>query len=157
MEPMMIPDLTTLQLTLMGDTDVLLRRDFSHPPHKVWRALTEPRLLSQWISSRDTVLRCEVDLRPGGSFRYEWPEFVFFGPILKVDAPHHMIHVEQFSAEPDYRVEVITDLVAQASGTRMTKVMRYATSAAREHAIKSGFTDNMETVYGRIEGLALTD
>jgi uncharacterized protein YndB with AHSA1/START domain len=64
----MIQDLTKLQLVLDGETDVVIRRDFTHPPARVWRALTEPALIRQWMAARDTMTRCEMDLRPGGRF-----------------------------------------------------------------------------------------
>ncbi len=85
------PNPTVLQLVLDGETEIVVRRDFTHPPARVWRALTEPDLIRKWMAARDDMTRCEVDLRPGGSFRYEWPEFFFSGPILEVVWPddHH--------------------------------------------------------------------
>ena len=77
-------DMSKLQLVLDGETDIIIRRDFTHPPARVWRALTEPALIQQWLGE---MKRCEMDLRPGGAFHYEWEEFSFSGPILAVDAP----------------------------------------------------------------------
>ncbi len=45
-------DLTKLQVALDGETDIIVRRDFTHPPARVWRALTEPALIRQWMGSR---------------------------------------------------------------------------------------------------------
>ncbi|MBL8907172.1 MAG: SRPBCC domain-containing protein [Rhizobiales bacterium] len=148
-------DPAKLQLALDGETDIIVRRDFTHPPGRVWRALTEPNLIRQWMSSQDDMTRCEVDLRPGGSFHYEWPEFFFSGPILAVDAPHHMVHVEQFSGDASYHVEITTDLAARGTGSRMTMVMRYANAAARAAAIEMGFTDGLDEVFGRLAALTI--
>ena len=150
-------DLTKLQLALDGETDIIVRRDFTHPPARVWRALTEPELIRQWMGSPDAMTRCEVDLRPGGSFHYEWPEFFFSGPILAVDAPHHMVHVEHFSGDTSYHVEITTDLVARGTGTRMTMVMRYANAEARAAAIEMGFTDGLDEVFGRLAALTIAE
>ena len=150
-------DLTKLQLVLDGETDIIVRRDFTHPPARVWRALTEPDLIRQWMGSPDTMTRCEVDLRPGGSFHYEWPEFSFSGPILAVDAPHHMVHVEHFSGDASYHVEITTDLVARGTGTRMSMVMRYANAEARAAAIEMGFTDGLDEVFGRLAALTIAE
>jgi uncharacterized protein YndB with AHSA1/START domain len=98
-----------------------------------------------------------VDLRPGGSFRYEWASFFFTGSILAVDAPHHMRHVEHFSEDPDYHVEVTIDLAELGSGTRMTILMRYADAVSRAGAIAAGFTDGMDEVYGRLASLLATE
>lgn len=151
------PDATILQLVLDGETDVIVRRDFTHPPARVWRALTEPELIPLWVSSQDSTLRCEMDVRPGGSFRYEWDEFTFFGPILEVDAPHHMTQVQHFSKDPSYRVEVTIELVARGTGTRMTHLMRYADADARASAIAAGFTDDLYEVFGRIEAVLIAE
>jgi uncharacterized protein YndB with AHSA1/START domain len=45
-------DLTKLQLVLDGETDICIRRDFTHPPARVWRGLTEPALIRQWMASK---------------------------------------------------------------------------------------------------------
>lgn len=143
-------DLTEAQTALDGETDVVIRRDFTHPPARVWRALTEPALIRQWMGSGD-MTRCEMDLRPGGSFHYAWDAFFFSGPILAVDAPHHMTHVEHFNGDTASGPTIITDLVARGTGTRMTQVMRYASSEARAAAVAAGFADGMGEVYERLE------
>ncbi len=152
-------DPTALHLVLDGDTDIIIRRDFSHPPALVWRGLTEPALIRKWMGIEDyPMVQCQMDLRPGGSFRFEWAgadgsSFFFHGPILTVDAPRHMTHAEHFSRDPSYRTDCTTDLVAQGSGTRMTLRMRYATAEARAAAIASGMTDGMEETYGKLEAV----
>jgi len=145
------PDLTRLQVGMDGDTDIIIRRDFTHPPGRVWRALTEPALIRQWMASRDAMTRCEMDLRPGGAFHFEWEEFFFSGPILAVDPPHHMTHVEYFNGDTASGATITTDLVARGTGTRMTQVMRYANTEARAAAIAIGMTDGLDEVYGKLE------
>lgn len=43
---------------------VLIERSFSHPPEKVWRALTESALLAQWLMKND------FDPAVGKSFQF---------------------------------------------------------------------------------------
>jgi len=155
-------DLSNVQVILDGDTDVIVRRDFSHPPAKVWRALTEPALIRQWMAVADfPMTRCEIDPRDGGSFHFEWagPDgngFFFSGPVLAVRPPHHMTHVEYFNGDKQMAATITTDLTAEGAGTRLTMVMSYADAAARETAIATGMTDGMDEVYARLEGLPLT-
>jgi uncharacterized protein YndB with AHSA1/START domain len=143
--------MTEAQLVLDGDTDVVIRRSFSHPPARVWRALTEPALIRQWLSPDLTA--CQIDARSGGSFRYDWPQFFFSGPILEADAPHRMVHVEHFNGDTTQGPTVTTTLTAEGTGTRMTVVMRYRDATARALAIEQGFTDGITEVYGRIQNL----
>ncbi len=141
--------MTEAQLALDGATDVVIRRRFSHPPEKLWRALTEPALIRQWLSP--DLTDCRMDARPGGSFRYDWPEFFFSGPVLQARPPHHMVHVEHFNGDKTEGPTVTTTLAAEGPGTRMTVVMRYRDAAARAAAIEQGFTDGINEVYARIE------
>jgi uncharacterized protein YndB with AHSA1/START domain len=68
---------------------VAIERDFAHPPHKLWRALTQPHLIREWLMDNDFapevghhfklrgewggVLDCEVLLiEPERSLSYTW-------------------------------------------------------------------------------------
>ncbi|WP_196257793.1 SRPBCC family protein [Pelagibacterium limicola] len=147
-------DLRQLQVTQDGTTDIIVRRSFAHPPARVWRAMTDPALIPMWMASKDAMTRCEIDLRPGGSFRYEFGSaFYFSGPILSVDAPHHMSFIEYFNGDTVSGTAVTTDLVAAGSGTRMTMVMRYASADARAAAIEVGMTDGFDEVYDKLEAV----
>ncbi len=50
--------------------DLELKREVAVAPHLVWRAWTEPALLTQWFTPAPwRTTHCEIDLRPGGQFR----------------------------------------------------------------------------------------
>jgi len=34
---------------------VTVARDFAHPPEKIWRALTQPHLIAEWLMANDFV------------------------------------------------------------------------------------------------------
>ncbi|HEX4533766.1 MAG TPA: SRPBCC domain-containing protein [Rhizomicrobium sp.] len=34
---------------------VIIERDFAHPPEKLWRALTRPHLIEEWLMKNDFV------------------------------------------------------------------------------------------------------
>ncbi|MDP3195009.1 SRPBCC domain-containing protein [Tabrizicola sp.] len=140
------------RLALDGDTDVVIRRSFSHKPPQVWRALTDPALLRRWLSP--DLIECQIDPRPGGSFRYAWPALFFSGPILEARPPERMVHVEHFNGDTKTGPTVTTTLWPAGPGTRMTVVMRYSDAQARATAIQQGFTDGIDQVYGRIEDLS---
>jgi uncharacterized protein YndB with AHSA1/START domain len=38
----------------MSDSrSVIVEREFPHPPEKIWRALTEPHLIEEWLMRND--------------------------------------------------------------------------------------------------------
>jgi uncharacterized protein YndB with AHSA1/START domain len=58
-------------VTLPTDTQILITREFDAPHHLVYRAWTTPELIKRWwAGDRGKVTLAEVDLRPGGSWRY---------------------------------------------------------------------------------------
>ena len=61
--------------------------DLAHPPEKVWRALTDPALLSEWLLP---VVGLQLEPGPAFTFRAQpvggWDGTVH-GRLLEVDAP----------------------------------------------------------------------
>ena len=68
---------------------VVIEREFAHPPDKLWRALTQPHLIEEWLMKNDFkpdvghrfnlsgdwggVLDCEVlEVEPNQSLSYTW-------------------------------------------------------------------------------------
>ena len=57
----------TAVLSTPTDTQILMTREFDAPVHLVWRAYTEPELVSKWWpGKRGTMQSCEIDFRVGG-------------------------------------------------------------------------------------------
>lgn len=68
---------------------VVIERELAHPPEKVWRALTEPHLVAEWLMDNDIAARvghrfnlrgtwggvmdCEMlEVEPHSSLSYTW-------------------------------------------------------------------------------------
>ena len=67
---------------------VVIERDFAHPPQKLWRALTQPHLIAEWLMKNDFVpaidhrftltgdwgsVDCRVlEIEPERSLAYSW-------------------------------------------------------------------------------------
>jgi uncharacterized protein YndB with AHSA1/START domain len=59
---------------LPGDDKIIVDCDFDEPPDKLWRALTEPRLVAAWLMEGD-IAECEVlAVEPGRLISYSWRE-----------------------------------------------------------------------------------
>jgi uncharacterized protein YndB with AHSA1/START domain len=53
------------------ERELLITRIFDAPQHLVFKAWTEPERLMRWWGPRGfTMTLCEMDLRPGGFFRF---------------------------------------------------------------------------------------
>jgi len=77
--------------TAPGQTETLaFEFDLRHPPEKVWRALTEPALLAEWL-----LPVIDLELVPGTEFTYKTQPYPGWDGIvncrmLEVDAPRRI-------------------------------------------------------------------
>jgi len=61
--------MTLTDRTAPSQTETLtFEFDLRHPPEKVWRALTDPELLAQWL-----LPAVGFELAPGAAFRFQAP------------------------------------------------------------------------------------
>ena len=100
---------------------VVVERDIPHPPEKIWRALTQPHLIEEWLVT--------TDFKPVAGHRFNLrldPEpdrtFAFDCEVLAVE-PHRLLSYTWNSADDGsgdgLRSSVTWTLVPTATGTRL--------------------------------------
>ena len=107
----------------MGEDVTAIRVDqfYPHPPSTVWRALTTPELMAQWLMPND--FRAE----PGHRFTFQARPVGATGfsgliacEVLEVTPPRRLRISWADAARPDARrTEVCWTLHAEGSGTRL--------------------------------------
>lgn len=152
----------TLQITPQGDREILFTREFNAPRTKVWRAHTEPELVKQWLGTfRDwTMPVCEIDLRVGGKYRYEWRNsengatMGMAGKYLEVQAPERIVHTELFD-DAWYEGEAIDTYVLTERGgkTLMALTVTYVSKEARDGVLAGPASTGMAATYDALEAL----
>src|SRR6187200_3680099 len=63
----------TFTVTTPSDHEICLTRLFDAPRHLVFEAMTKPEHVRRWwgcLSADHSVPVCEIDLRPGGAWRF---------------------------------------------------------------------------------------
>jgi uncharacterized protein YndB with AHSA1/START domain len=155
----------TLQISAQGDREIVFVRDFNAPRPKVWRALTEPELLKKWLGVMPnwTFPICEVDLRVGGKYRYEWKNIKdgmtmgMGGKFLEIQAPERLVATELFD-EAWYPGEAIdTQVLTETNGkTTLTLTVQYASREARDGVLAGPASSGMKSGYDILEQLLTT-
>jgi uncharacterized protein YndB with AHSA1/START domain len=146
---------------LLDDTHVKITRAFEAPRHLIWRAHTEPELMTRWLLGPDgwVMTVCEKDLVVGGSYRNAWaPEdpargepFGFEGENLVIDPERRLVSTERMTGT-DFPGTVNDLNFAEADGvTLLTLYITYADLAQRDMILATGMTDGMEASYARLE------
>jgi len=140
--------------TLSETRSVVVEREFPHPPEKIWRALTQPHLIEEWLMKNDFkavaghrfnlrgdwggVLDCEVlVVEPNATLSYTWN-------FTHDDAAYNLRSVVTFTLTP---TRTGTHLRMEQSGFRPGQQQAY-------QGAKLGwqnFLANLEQVLGRID------
>ncbi|MBS0297846.1 MAG: SRPBCC domain-containing protein [Proteobacteria bacterium] len=151
--------MSKMTLTTEGDRHILVTRRFAASPEAVYRAHTDPALIQKWLLGPDgwTMPSCEIDPRPGGSFRYEWANdkgagFHLTGEFEALEPFSRIVHVERMflpDRTPDNHVE--TRFEPDGSGTLMTMRMTLPDEATRKAMLSTGMEHGMEASYARLE------
>jgi uncharacterized protein YndB with AHSA1/START domain len=150
----------TFKVTTPSDREIVLTRLFDAPRRLVFEAMTRPEHVRQWwgrLDERYSVTTCEIDLRPGGAWRYvgRGPrgEFAFHGVYRAILAPERLVFTEIFDPFPDAE-SVVTALFADEAGkTRLTVSAVYPSIEVRDSVIKSGMEKGAAISYDRLEEL----
>lgn len=156
-----------VQVSLPSDSMVRVERDFKAPRALVWRAHVEPELFLRWIGGYPgwSMPLCEMDVRPGGRFRWRWrfdedgKEFGFHGEYQVVDAPETLVNTEYFDPGtlggemPEEPANVRTTFTEKDGVTTLVVLMDYGSKEARDGAIATGMTDGMEVSYAQLDAL----
>ena len=104
---------TTVERT--SDREVVVTRTVNAPARLVFEAWTTPALLTQWWAPKSSglsLLRCEVDLRVGGTCRFVFAhgggEMAFFGKYLEVDPPSRLVWTNEERGEDNVSITTVT-------------------------------------------------
>jgi uncharacterized protein YndB with AHSA1/START domain len=116
-------------------TEVELRRHLPAPPEEVFRAWTDPELMSQWLTPVGTAT-ASVDLRVGGAFSVvmsgEGTTIEHTGEYLEVEPPHLLVFTWRSPFTGGEPSVVSVRLVPVGPGTELTLVHRQLPADAVE-------------------------
>lgn len=150
-----------LKVATPSDREIVMTRVFDAPRTLVWEALTTPALLKRWLLGPPgwTMTTCEMDLRVGGAYRYEWRKddgtVMGMGGVLReVVAPERMTATERFDQSWYPGEGLVSQVLTEADGrTTLTMTLRYESKEARDMVVKSGASSGMEMGYARLAEL----
>ena len=151
----------TFQVTTPSDREIRMTRLFDAPRHLVFEAMTKPEHVKRWwgqLGDAYSVPVCEIDLRPGGAWRFvnRHPkgEAVFYGVYREIAGPERLVFTEIYEPFPDVE-SVVTSVFTEEEGkTRMTISALYPSVDVRDMVIKTGMAKGAAVSYDQLEDLA---
>jgi uncharacterized protein YndB with AHSA1/START domain len=152
----------TAVVTLPTDTQVQITREFGAPRHLVYQAWTTPELIKRWWSGdRGQVTIAEVDLRPGGTWRYVMTanggfEVAFHGEYREIVPGERIVSTEIFEGMPDAEAVVTATFAEKDGRTTLTMLVQHASREQRDAHINSGMEDGMQEAMDHLEQAAIS-
>ncbi|MEA3245350.1 MAG: SRPBCC domain-containing protein [Gemmatimonadota bacterium] len=140
-------------------TDFMYRRVFDAPIALIFDAYTKPEHIAKWLLGPDgwTMPVCEMDLRPGGAWRWGWAKgdgrtLEMTGKILEVVPPARLVMTENWG--PPWP-ETTNDITFTAVGnqTLVTCIIKSRDGESRDAALATGATSGMDTSFARLDAL----
>ena len=153
-----------MSITMPSDRELVVTRVFNAPRKLVFEAFTRPEHLVRWWGPRGyTMPVCEIDLRPGGAYRFvsrgpDGAEYPFKGVYREIAPPERLVYTETWDMEPWSSTEtLITAVLEERDGkTTMTSTILYPSTEARDAHIQSGMEWGMRETYERLDELVAT-
>ena len=153
----------TFKVTTPSDREIHFTRLFDAPRHLVFEAMHKPEHIKRWwgmLEAGYSVPVCEVDLRPGGAWRFvsRTPkgQFVeFYGEYREVNPPERVVFTEIYKPYPDSG-SVVTAVYTEEHGkTRLTMTALYPSIEVRDMVLKTGMEKGAAISYDRLEEVAM--
>jgi uncharacterized protein YndB with AHSA1/START domain len=146
-------------VTLPADTQILITREFGAPRHLVFLAWTTPELIRRWWSGgRGEVTSVEVDLRPGGRWRYvlaalDGTQAAFHGEYREVVPDERIVSTEVYEGLPDAEAVTTLTLAEKAGRTALTLLIQHTSRENRDRHLEYG--DSLQKAMDLLEQAAL--
>jgi len=151
-------------VTLLTDEQILITREFDAPKHLVFKAFTTPELVKQWWhANRGEMTVAEIDLRPGGRWRYAavadgGMEVGFHGEYREIVPNERVVSTEAFEGipDPDANATLNTATFTEADGrTTLTILVEAPSKEVRDAMIDSGMEAGMQDALDLLEQAAV--
>lgn len=150
---------TTLQVTTPSDLEIVMTRAFDAPRDLVFEVWTKPEHVRHWWGPRSSsMIHCEADVRPGGSWRYvtreeNGDEVPFCGVYREVTPPERLVYTEIYDVEPfntgDPAVNTVT-FTEEDGRTIMTCTTLCPSKEVRDYILGSGMEIGAAESYNRL-------
>jgi uncharacterized protein YndB with AHSA1/START domain len=151
----------TFKVSTPSAREIQMTRLLDAPRRLVFEAMTKPEHIRNWwgrLGEGYSVPVCEVDLRPGGAWRFvnRHPdgESVFYGVYREIVPPERLVYTEIYEPFPDGESIVTTVLTEENGKTRLTITAAYPSREVRDIVLQSGMERGAAISYDRLEEVA---
>jgi uncharacterized protein YndB with AHSA1/START domain len=131
-------------ITLPSELEIRIERTFDAPRAHVFSVWTDPELIPEWWGE-GTVVE-EMDVRPGGTYRFRTRHGVVEGEFREVDPPARLVQTFQNHLQT-------LEFEELGEQTRLTQTMRFETTEERDTTMQYGVEEGSKAGFARVDAL----
>jgi len=157
---MTVTSIRRATVTLPGDEQILITREFDAPRHLVFEAYTTPELVRRWWhANRGEMTVCDIDLRVGGGWRYAMTahgefEVAFHGEYREIVPDERIVSTEVYEGMPDAPALDTVTFTEVDGRTTLSILVQHSSQANRDAHINSGMEDGLQDAMALLEEAA---
>jgi len=135
-----------------------ITREFDAPRELVFRAHTDPELLTQWLGGDFEMVVDHFELRDGGTWRYthrdgEGNEYAFHGVFHGMPTPERMVQTFEFEGAPGHVALDTLTLEERDGGTVVRIHSVHQSVEGRDAMVAGGMESGLDAGYRRLDEL----
>ena len=132
-------------VTTPSALEIRVERVFDAPREHVFSVWTDPQLIPEWWGENTTVE--EMDVRPGGTWRFNTGYGVVEGEFREVEPPSRLVQTFQNHLQT-LEFEDLGD-----DRTKLTQTMRFASAEERDTTMNYGVEEGAKGGFLRVDAV----
>ena len=131
-------------VTTPNELEIRVERVFDAPRAHVFSVWTDPELIPEWWGDQTVVE--EMDVRPGGAWRFNTGYGVVEGEFREVDPPARLVQTFQNHLQT-------LEFEDLGERTKLTQTMRFATTEERDTTMQYGVEEGAKGGFARVDAV----
>ena len=131
-------------VTTPSEVEIRVERVFDAPREHVFSVWTDPALIPEWWGD-GTVVE-EMDVRPGGSYRFRTGFGVVEGEFREVEPPARLVQTFQNHLQT-------LEFEDLGERTRLTQTMRFDSTEQRDTTMQYGVEEGAKQGFARVDAV----
>jgi uncharacterized protein YndB with AHSA1/START domain len=148
--------ISTAAVTTPTDREIHVERVFDAPRERIWRAITDPKLVAQWWGRGNKLVIERLEVERGGHWRFveHAPDgtYGFEGRFREVSPPERLAMTFEWDGMPGHVVVNTITLHDLGDGrTKLVSTSLFHTTEERDGMLKSGMEAGMNQSYAALD------
>ena len=144
------------KVTTPVEREIHVERIFNAPRDRVFKAMTDPKLVAQWWGRGNNVVIEKMEVERGGHWRFveHGPDGVhgFEGRYREVTPPERIVQTFEWDGMPGHVIVETMTLTDLGDGrTRLNVISLFHTNEERDGMLHSGMEGGMNESYNALD------